>query len=199
MLQKVVLPLDVFPDSKVHGANMGPTWVLSAPDGPHVDSMNIAIRVLTWCLVNNLSQIPTVVFSAYKQLTWEVCGCLYADATGFCGICWSMENYVPSCHRSGTLAVDREGFGTKSLKWSWINGQDHYQCQAYFFRIFHLLQNNDLILCVQISLLSLKWKYHWLHSNNCLWFHYFLGIEVYRFITIKHQLLNWLISLCLVY
>ena len=22
-------------DSKVHGANMGPTWVLSAPDGPH--------------------------------------------------------------------------------------------------------------------------------------------------------------------
>ena len=24
------------PDSNVHGANMGPTWVLSAPDGPHV-------------------------------------------------------------------------------------------------------------------------------------------------------------------
>ena len=24
------------PDSKVHGANMGPTWVLSAPDGPHL-------------------------------------------------------------------------------------------------------------------------------------------------------------------
>ena len=23
-------------DSKVHGANMGPTWVLSAPGGPHV-------------------------------------------------------------------------------------------------------------------------------------------------------------------
>ena len=26
---------NVFPDSKVHGAYMGPTWVLSAPDGPH--------------------------------------------------------------------------------------------------------------------------------------------------------------------
>ena len=24
-----------YPDSEVHGANMGPTWVLSAPDGPH--------------------------------------------------------------------------------------------------------------------------------------------------------------------
>ena len=32
------------PDSKVHGANMGPTWVLSAPDGPHVGPMNFAIR-----------------------------------------------------------------------------------------------------------------------------------------------------------
>ena len=32
------------PDNKVHGASMGPTWVLSAPDGPHVDPMNLTIR-----------------------------------------------------------------------------------------------------------------------------------------------------------
>ena len=32
------------PDSKVHGANMGPTWVMSSPDGPHVGPMNLAIR-----------------------------------------------------------------------------------------------------------------------------------------------------------
>ena len=31
-------------DSKVHGANIGPIWVLSAPDGPHVGLMNLAIR-----------------------------------------------------------------------------------------------------------------------------------------------------------
>ena len=37
--------LDPFPDSKVHGANMGPTGVLSALDGPHVGPMNLAIRV----------------------------------------------------------------------------------------------------------------------------------------------------------
>ena len=35
---------DSIPDSKVHGANMGLTWVLSAPDGPHVGPMNLAIR-----------------------------------------------------------------------------------------------------------------------------------------------------------
>ena len=34
-----------YPDNKVHEANMGPTWVLSAPDGPHVVPMNLAIWV----------------------------------------------------------------------------------------------------------------------------------------------------------
>ena len=32
------------PDSKVNGANMGPIRVLSAPDGPHVGPMDLAIR-----------------------------------------------------------------------------------------------------------------------------------------------------------
>ena len=34
---------DLFPDSKVHVTNMGPTWVLLAPDGPHVGPMNLAV------------------------------------------------------------------------------------------------------------------------------------------------------------
>ena len=32
------------PDSNVHGANMGPTWVLAALGGPHVGPMNLAVR-----------------------------------------------------------------------------------------------------------------------------------------------------------
>ena len=39
-------PAKIHPDSKVHGANMGPTWVLSAPDGPHVGPMNLAIGAI---------------------------------------------------------------------------------------------------------------------------------------------------------
>ena len=35
-----------FPDSTVHGANMGPIWALSAPDGPHLGPMNLTIRVV---------------------------------------------------------------------------------------------------------------------------------------------------------
>ena len=34
----------ITPDSKIHGADLGPTWVLSAPDGPHVGPMSLAIR-----------------------------------------------------------------------------------------------------------------------------------------------------------
>ena len=33
------------PNNKIHGANIGPTWVLSAPDGPHVVPMNLAFRI----------------------------------------------------------------------------------------------------------------------------------------------------------
>ena len=36
--------INMNPDSKVHESNMGPTWVLLAPDGPHDDPMNLAIR-----------------------------------------------------------------------------------------------------------------------------------------------------------
>ena len=35
----------MYPDSKVYGANMGPTWVLSFPGGPHVGPMNLTIRI----------------------------------------------------------------------------------------------------------------------------------------------------------
>ena len=34
----------VNPDSKVHGAYMGPTWGRQDPGGPHVGPMNLAIR-----------------------------------------------------------------------------------------------------------------------------------------------------------
>ena len=56
---------DIYPDSKVHGANMGPIWVLSAPDGPHVGPMNLAIsvcRVIVLCFILFLQNILSVAF-----------------------------------------------------------------------------------------------------------------------------------------
>ena len=36
-------PVNTHPDSKVHGANMGPIWGWQDPGGPHVGPMNFAI------------------------------------------------------------------------------------------------------------------------------------------------------------
>ena len=36
---------DIYPDIKVHGANMGPIWGRQDPGGPHVGPMNLAIWV----------------------------------------------------------------------------------------------------------------------------------------------------------
>ena len=63
-LQRV--PLYTNQDSKVHGANMGPYWVLSAPDGTHVGPMNLAIREVTASISRTadpfLYLIPVLIF-----------------------------------------------------------------------------------------------------------------------------------------
>ena len=35
--------MHIIADSKVHGANMGPTWGRQDPGGPHVGHMNLAL------------------------------------------------------------------------------------------------------------------------------------------------------------
>ena len=46
-----------FPDSKVHGPNMGPTWVLAAPNEPHVGPMNLAISVVAGSILYKVSTL----------------------------------------------------------------------------------------------------------------------------------------------
>ena len=56
-----------YPDSKIHGTNMGPTWVLAAPDGPHVGPMNPAIRV-PWILTSGLLSNPKPRIPTFRSL-----------------------------------------------------------------------------------------------------------------------------------
>ena len=67
------------PDSKVHGANMGPTWVLTAPDGPHDGPMNLAIRGLAPSQWETLLQSNPVSHSLGTRL--ESALLLYLDYT----------------------------------------------------------------------------------------------------------------------
>ena len=55
----------LIPDSKVHGANMGPTWVLSAPDGPHIGPMNLVIMVALYP-----THVSAVFFSSALSLVY---------------------------------------------------------------------------------------------------------------------------------
>ena len=62
---------DTIPDSKVHGANMGPTWVLSAPDGPHVSPHEPCYQ---GCLVPQLLATDQRTMSRYPMasITWSI-------------------------------------------------------------------------------------------------------------------------------
>ena len=62
--------MQAIPDSKVHGANMGPTWVLSAPDGPHVGPMNLAIRVGTYDWNQTIYLKSTCIEAKVKKCRW---------------------------------------------------------------------------------------------------------------------------------
>ena len=45
---------ELIPDSKVRGANMGPTWGRQDPGGLHVGPMNLAIRDIYFYLKKSL-------------------------------------------------------------------------------------------------------------------------------------------------
>ena len=64
------------PDSKVHGTNMGPTWVLSAPGGPHIGPMSLVIWVcflsLSWVCCCQWWNLPSInICLRAIQTIWE--------------------------------------------------------------------------------------------------------------------------------
>ena len=56
------------PDSKVHGANMGPIWGRQDPGGPHVVPMNLAIREILWQVWTWYSVKFPACWTAYNSL-----------------------------------------------------------------------------------------------------------------------------------
>ena len=93
------------PDSKVHGANMGPTWVLSAPDGPHVGSMTLAIRgeslcdieVIVWLYLGKISPYGLSVTFSIRVINQILNGNLFrigtahSEAEGVENICVAFQ------------------------------------------------------------------------------------------------------------
>ena len=66
--------LDTYPDSKVHGAIMGPTWVLSAPDGP---------MLATWILLSGYVTVMYIIDELRRCTDCPVYSLTVAE-TGIC-------------------------------------------------------------------------------------------------------------------
>ena len=71
------------PDSKVHGASMRPTWVLSAPDGPHVSPMILAIRKLLAMVLHGVS-CTNADICLYTDILMQDCGISILEKPLFC-------------------------------------------------------------------------------------------------------------------
>ena len=56
------------PDSKLHGANMGPTWVLLSPGGPHVGAMKLAIWAGYYTSFEDCKNVD--IISRYPVFKW---------------------------------------------------------------------------------------------------------------------------------
>ena len=57
--------MSAYPDSKVHGANMGPIWGQQDSGGPHVGPMNFAIWVVSQ--ITTISAVRPAVYSGAHQ------------------------------------------------------------------------------------------------------------------------------------
>ena len=55
------------PDSKAHGANMGPIWGRQGPGGPHVGPMNFAI----WGITRNRRYVWIEVLDSLIYNHWS--------------------------------------------------------------------------------------------------------------------------------
>ena len=87
-------PRHSVPDSKVHVAHMGPTWVLSAPSGPHVGPMNLAIR--GGFLEASDNQAVCRIISEHLY-TWLVLYCFIVLCDGWFYPCPSIVIRLPQC------------------------------------------------------------------------------------------------------
>ena len=85
-----------YPDSKVHGADMGPTWVLSAPDGPHIGPNEPCYRGSYYCIACEYQSVYRKMYGCHFfniQLFIELhlikiasFQCIICIFSRFCGI-----------------------------------------------------------------------------------------------------------------
>ena len=94
------------PTSKVHGTNMGPTWVMVTPGGPHVGPMNLDI----WGALSDMNM--------FQRDTQMKCNIL------------QIKNLEPNC-RSQQPTYINECLGSEIHLWLGGYGADSMRCGLY--------------------------------------------------------------------
>ena len=91
-----------WPDNKVHGANMGPTWVLPAPDGPHVGHINLTIKVILLKLtsIGHSTRLKSTLWPALVEVFSSTC----PQHHGYWVCTWARDKYP--CNWSNSKSVD---------------------------------------------------------------------------------------------
>ena len=145
-------------DRKVHGAHMGPTWVLSAPDGPYVGPMNFAIRDVTYVFGSHFpSSLPDILHSSIRH--W----CRHR------GLCSYMQYHMPhQNNRQDSLHKWHSRWNIYGLKLkfsSYVSVYLQYWCCAY--RVHHNIVKWISGLILIMFYLPVIWKYL---SIECMMF-----------------------------
>ena len=92
------------PDSKVHGANMGPTWGRQDPGGPHVGHLNLAlwdyltpgiVRLIKPATVVQLKLFPTKNRRSHVITVISLCG-IFAVCIAYSALNNIMHSRRPS-------------------------------------------------------------------------------------------------------
>ena len=140
------------PDSNVHRANMGPTCVLSAPDGPHVGPMNVAFRDDLLTIIGHASSITiTLMQSVNNDILSEIFTCT-------------------SIFRNFVFLVDQLKTYFASLSNSWESGSrnlSHNSCPNEFGKIcFEKVFLDNTLDCTKYLLMVFYCKI----QRNCCFF-----------------------------
>ena len=127
----IVHTVFVFPDSKVHGANMGPTWVLSAPDGPHVVPMNLAVRVVVICCFHVVIDIAhTAMVTLMTQ--GQSYDCPYPIASVPTKQPWKKYRKVSNIRRTESQNLNDSRLVFQGVRWSQRTVSNHITPKCNF-------------------------------------------------------------------
>ena len=136
----------VYPDSKVHGANMGPTWVLSAPDGPHVGPMNLTIRVSTLDRLKSIIRWTRIQCVCYPSSFSEDDGWIHMSTT------WRGHTLsCPLCYRCVVSSFEKNAI-------CYLRGHQTDKLDFWLIRQDEKLHKNECLIVMNLFIFT---EYSW--------------------------------------